>query len=504
VDWTDEDPGLPIEFGPCSNGEYDPEPALPPVLRETVDRARRLCDETADHLGVSRREFLLSACGAAATMLALNACTREQHVADPASTTSSPGGYLDVTPSATVEPPAAEDELDWDAFVFDIQGHLLEYHLNPVLNGQSFYQAFPQQHCGEDDPRVCYSIEHFLDLMFIRSDTKKLVLSALPIFPEGSPQSHEIMDVTRQTQLALCKDARILLHGQALPNVGTPRAALDAMEVTARMYPIVAWKTFTHFPAAFEGDGNGWYLDDRDRPDQPLAEPFIRKAVDLGLPTICIHKGLSLGSPFGTPDDVGPAAKRHPDVNFVIYHSGFETDVPEGPYTPETRDRGVNRLIWSMERAGIGPNENVYAEIGSSWWYVMRYPDQAAHFLGKLLKYVGEDNVLWGTDCLFYGSPQPMIRMLKAFTITQEYQERFGYPELTRARKSKILGLNGAVLYDVDPTDAPCEFTPRELEQIRRQLPGVNGALGPRNMSQTRIFRDDDRAQWSAMSEILS
>src|SRR4029450_4436257 len=84
-------------------------------------------------------------------------------------------------------------------------------------------------------------------------------------------------------------------------------------EVTARTYPIVAWKTFTHFPAAFEHDGNGWYLDDRDRPDDPIAEPFIRKAVELDLPTICIHKGLSLGSPFATPDDVGPAAARPPD-----------------------------------------------------------------------------------------------------------------------------------------------------------------------------------------------
>jgi hypothetical protein len=31
----DEDPGLPIKLGPCSNGEYEPEP-LPPVLRETI------------------------------------------------------------------------------------------------------------------------------------------------------------------------------------------------------------------------------------------------------------------------------------------------------------------------------------------------------------------------------------------------------------------------------------------------------------------------------------
>jgi len=135
---------------------------------------------------------------------------------------------------------------------------------------------------------------------------------------------------------------------------------------------------------------------------------------------------------------------------------------------------------------------------------VMRYPDQAAHFLGKLLRYVGEDNVLWGTDCLFYGSPQPMIRMLKAFTISAEYQERFGYPELTRERKSKILGLNGAKLYGVDPTDVACEFTLEELERIRRQLPGRNRALGPRSVAETRAFRDDDRERWARFARVLA
>ena len=95
------------------------------------------------------------------------------------------------------------------------------------------------------------------------------------------------------------------------------------------------------------------------------------------------HKGLSLGNANASPDDIGVVARRHPDVHFVACHSGFETSVVEGPYTPETKHLGVNRLLASMEREGIGPNENVFAEIGSSWWYLMRYPDQAAHFLGS-------------------------------------------------------------------------------------------------------------------------
>ncbi len=134
-------------------------------------------------------------------------------------------------------------------------------------------------------------------------------------------------------------------------------------------------------------------------------------------------------------------------MNFVAYHSGFESGVTEGPYAAETAHLGVNRLIASMEREGIGPNENVYAEIGSTWWYVMRYPEQAAHVLGKLLKHVGQDNVLWGTDCLFYGSPQPLIQAMRTFQISEEFRERYGYPKLTKELKAKILGLNGAALY---------------------------------------------------------
>ena len=88
AEWAEEDPGLPIEFGPASNAEYDPEPVLPPVLRETIRRARSDAESNARRLGMSRREFLLSAAGAATTFLALNACTREEHGSNPSRTTS--------------------------------------------------------------------------------------------------------------------------------------------------------------------------------------------------------------------------------------------------------------------------------------------------------------------------------------------------------------------------------------------------------------------------------
>ena len=124
----------------------------------------------------------------------------------------------------------------------------------------------------------------------------------------------------------------------------------------------------------------------------------------------------------------------------------------------------------------------------------MRYPVQAAHVLGKLLKYVGEDNVLWGTDCLFYGSPQDQIQALRSFEISEEFQERYGYPQLTRQIKNKILGANGARLYGVEPITDRCEFTRRELERIRRHLPGRNRTLGPSTRAEARAFRALDHA----------
>jgi predicted TIM-barrel fold metal-dependent hydrolase len=490
----DEDPGLPIKLGPCSNGEYEPEP-LSPVLRETIRRAREACEHNARRTGLTRRDFLLSVCGAATTLFVLDACTREAARVVPYR--REPGGRYEVPPEATVEPEAAREVVSGEEFVFDMQGHLLEYDLNPSApdpDDHAFWSRFPQQSCGEEDPRVCYSIENFMEEMFLKSDTSMVVLSALPIAPTNSPLSASVMEETRQVALGLCRDERVLLHGQALPNVGPLEANLDAMEEAAERYPIAAWKVFTHYPDLWERNDDAWWLDDHEPGVKSVGEAFIRKSVELGIRTICSHKGLSRASRFASPEDVGPAARHHPDVNFVVYHSGFDSRTLEGPYTKDTADLGVNRLIASMKKAGIGPNENVYAELGSTWWYLMRFPDRAAHVLGKLLKYVGEDNVVWGTDCLFYGSPQDQIQALRAFTITDAYQEGYGYPPLTKKIKRKILGLNGARLYGVDPITVPCTFSRKELEEVRKGLRSGNRTYGPKNRTEHRRFEDYHRA----------
>jgi hypothetical protein len=98
----DDDPGLPIKLGPCSNGEYVPRP-LTPVVQEAIRRARDDCDDNARHTGMSRRRFLLSACGAATTLLALNACNTEEA----RRRRRTPGGTYEIPVTATTDPDAA-------------------------------------------------------------------------------------------------------------------------------------------------------------------------------------------------------------------------------------------------------------------------------------------------------------------------------------------------------------------------------------------------------------
>lgn len=476
---------MPIKFGPCSNGEYEPRP-LTNVLEETVRLARAACAENARRTGVSRRTFLRSVCGAATTLLVLNACSRDEARSNGR---RPPGGSYDIPTTATTDPEAARAALAGDEFVFDVQGHLLEYRVNPATRYvQDFWDGFPQQHCGEADPRTCFSIKHFMEEVFLKSDTSMIVLSALPLEPANSPFSAEIMDETRRTAEALCHDQRVLLQAQALPNVGELGANLDAMAAAVEQYPIVAWKTFTNFPDLWDGSGNAWRLDDGDPSLALVGDAFIEQARALDVPIVTVHKGFSERSPHASPIDIGPAATRHPDVQFVVYHSGYEPNLIEGPYDAANADTGVNRLIASIAGAGIGPNQNVWAELGSTWWSVMGSPDQAAHLLGKLLRYVGEDNVLWGTDSLFYGAPQDQIQAFRAFQIGPEYQEQYGYPALTDDVKRKVLGLNALRLHDVDPITVPCPFTREELEQIRFEMPNPNRTYGPTNASEQRAF----------------
>jgi hypothetical protein len=69
--------------------------------------------------------------------------------------------------------------------------------------------------------------------------------------------------------------------------------------------------------------------------------------------------------------------------------------------------------------------------------------------MGKLIKHCGEDNVLWGTDSIWYGSPQDQITAFRTFQISKDFRDKYAYPEITPALRAKVFGLNAAKVYGI-------------------------------------------------------
>jgi predicted TIM-barrel fold metal-dependent hydrolase len=477
---TGDDPQLPIKFGPASNGEYAPYPRSE-LVREAVRRAHDLADTNARRLNMDRRRFLQTMCGAATTLFALAACANEQKRSTPTTRgeTSTTGGTYNVPTTATTEPDAAREVLGGDEFVFDVQTHLLDLHTAP--SGGNFASGYPYASCGEDDWRDCFGLAHWFEEIFVRSDTTMAVISAVPILSDPNPLSIAVMEQAKEAARRVCGDGRVLMHGQVNPNVGDVALTVDGMRRLRDEHDIAAWKAYTHVP----GDA-GWYLDDHDASAVQCGRAFLDAVREIGPPIVCVHKGFSGGRTHASPVDIGAAAKAYPDLSFVVYHAGY--DGPnEGPYTDATAEVGVNRLITSLRRAGVGPNENVYAELGSTWWNAMRDPTQAAHVVGKLLQHVGEDRVVWGTDSIWYGTPQDQIQAFRTFEIGDEFQEQFGYPALTPQVKRKVFGATSATLYGVDPVAVKCTATPADLETMRAELP-PSRTYGPTTVREVRAL----------------
>jgi predicted TIM-barrel fold metal-dependent hydrolase len=420
---------LPIKLDSTSNGEYwpcAPDPALARARRAAAAEIAR----NARRTGMSRREYLRTCCGAATVLLAMNQLGCR-------------GGRYGVRPEAALDPAAAKEALGGKELIFDVQTHQVSGERVWWDTGQpslaDFLKRIPQADCGAPHWARCYTDDVLIREVFLDSDTQLAVLSAL----WGDPNPITVEEAARTRDLVgkLHGANRLRIHAVVQPTTAPwPRIA-EYMQATAERHAPSAWKLYT----VWGPQGRGWWLDDE------IGRKTIERGIELGVPLFAVHKGLPLAGmipDFTRPKDVGVVARAFPRATFLVYHSGWESSRREGPYDPKA-DRGVDALIRSLEENGIGKDGNVYAELGSTWRETMKRPDEAAHVLGKLLKHLGEDRILWGTDAIWFGSPQDQIQAFRAFEITPEYQERYGYPALTAERKAKIFGLNAARVYGV-------------------------------------------------------
>lgn len=467
---------LPVKLDSTTNGEFAPIP-LAPVHHHANHLAHEAAGVNARRLGMSRRSFLVSACGAASSLLSMNQAYAAQ---------GARGGFYEIDRSAALDRHLARSAVDGSEFIFDVQGHFVNptgawtRRLSPSarpLRMPKTQTCGPGKGPGDLAYLDCIGQDEFIKDIFLDSDTDLMVLSFVPSARLDEPLTIEEAAATSRIVEKLAGTHRLYIHGRVNPN--SP-GDLEAMDELAARYPIAAWKTYTQWGP----DGNGFFLDD---------EPGIRlieKAVKLGVRNIAIHKGLPFGQKsyqHSTCVDVGRVAKRYPQINFLIYHSGFVAGKPEGPYD-ESRTDGIDALVTSLAKNGVKPGSNVYAELGSTWRFLMRDPDSAAHALGKLFKACGESNVLWGTDSIWYGSPQDQIQAFRTFQISAALRDRFGYPQMTPALRARVFGLNALKIYpvaqDVLNQHLKDDKVAREREAYR-ELPDPSFATyGPRTRQQ--------------------
>jgi predicted TIM-barrel fold metal-dependent hydrolase len=259
------------------------------------------------------------------------------------------------------------------------------------------------------------------------------------------------MVATRKYVNDLAGSQRVLSHGLLRPNMG-PRE-LDEMERQVKELKIDAWKMYT----GAELGEKAWFMD-----DEKVAYPFWERTKKLGVKNLCVHKGLPLGffnEKACQPLDLEKAAKDWPDLNFIVYHSGYRGSGPLGGGTgekvvdPKTDD--PQEIPWISDIFRIlkkNPTiKNIYFELGSTFGQLSAaMPEKCMHMLGQMIQVAGADHILWGTDSIWGGSPQSQIERLRRLKMKPELMEKYKYSELTNDIKNQIIGLNAAKVFGVD------------------------------------------------------
>lgn len=443
---------LPVPTQVVSNEEYYPLPQTP-KQREVEHRLTDMADRTARKLGMDRRQFLRSSCGMATAFVAMNQVF---------------GDFFEVQAAEMFEPAAAHGKKS-DYFIFDVQTHhvaigrsfpgLLDFRLSGREWNPELRKSQPQM----DD----LYLANYVKEVFLDSETDMVVLSGIPSLTEQTNiLPPDKMVKTRSWINQLTSSRRVISHGLMSPDLGTRN--LESMQVQAEKLKIEAWKGYTG--QALAPNREGWWLD-----DEKEAYPVLEYSRKIKIRNICLHKGLPLGS-FNVehcgPKDVVKASRDFPDLNFLLYHSGFKS-VEDALPAAESGFRTTSYVPWVSDlcewRKKNPHMNNVYMEVGSTFaMTVITHPLLCGHLLGMMIDAFGPDHVLWGTDSIWWGSPQWQIEALRRYQMPEQLMKQFGYKPLTPEVKSRIFGLNAARVYGVDPRAKRGPIPDDYIDQLRK------------------------------------
>ncbi len=454
------DSPLPTQI--VSNEEFIPRPQNE-RQKQVEFLIGEMSETKAKKLAMDRRKFMGSTMGLATCFAAMNKVY---------------GKAFDVDDAETTEEDAYNEK--WpkgEYFVMDVQSHFtngIPIGLRGDIGKMEFFQNMGFK-LKED--KEAYSFHNFIKEMFFDSETDMIVISGVPGKEQQRDKSGKVLEGAARTPFfgilpswlmaqareeinGLAQSKRSISQGNLAPNHYWDKAnnkpdraaTIEQMERELNLYKISSWKWYCHTDPG--QSGGGFQCDDEN------AQWFIEESRKRGMKTFSVHKGYSYQSRLlghlANPKDIEKAALNNPDITWVLYHSALQHG-PNEPdwknannYDPATGDFAWHNVLIDIKKRNPKMT-NVYPEIGSFFGaLVISDPVMAMHGMGKNIKYYGADHVIWGTDCLWWGSPQWVIDAFKRFQISDELCDKFGYKKLTKDDKAKIFGLNAAKLYNID------------------------------------------------------
>src|SRR6266446_5667875 len=462
----------PVPTQIVSNGEFIPLPQTRDQQRVEA-RIKELADGLGPRHGMDRRQFLASSTGMAAAFLAMNEVF---------------GPLFDVSAAEAQTPGVANQRAGAlsKQFIIDAQTHFVRDDFNQagLLDLAKYAKQNWNPSLWGENTLARYKFENYLKEIFVDSDTKVALLS-------GAPFDDSTWDLLSNDQIAMARASinkisgsrRLLGH-----SVFTPKRAgwLDEVDRCIATVKPDSWKGYTIGDPLFPSKQQSyWRLD-----DDKLMYPFYERISKAGITTVCIHKGLLPADyekswpgvwEYNTVWDVGKAAKDWPQINFVMYHGTLRAFL-ETPAAALAEFEQTGRIKWATDLAEIAGKfgiTNVYAEIGTAFANsAVADPRFAAAFVGTLIRGLGADHVLWGTDSLWYGSPQWQIEAMRRLEIPQEMQRKHGFAPLGAADglvKSAIFGTNAARLYGLHVKAVLGEIGNDQVAAIKAQYVAMGG-----------------------------
>ena len=259
---------------------------------------------------------------------------------------------------------------------------------------------------------------------------------------------------------------RALCQGNCAPNhywdmktnSQDKKALFEQMEREVKLYGIDSWKWYCHTDPG--RSGNGFQLD-----DEKMTYPFYEKSKELGLKIFSVHKGFSVPVAHAGPPGQsegrrkgGPRPSRSDVHHLPLGHAArlrtSRSYVEMNKFDPDDRRLRLARRADEDQGAQSQDQQRLSGDrLQRSARWPSAHPEMCQHLIGKNIKIYGADHVIWGTDCLWWGSPQWAIDAFKRFQISDELCEKFGYKKLTKEDKAKIFGLNAARIYGIDASE---------------------------------------------------